>query len=462
MYVPTFTYGKIPVELWEYSALFLVLFIVLIYSGRIKRNNIKDKPQYRFFLWGLWAKITGAIIFSIIYTTYYSGGDSTGYYECALSFYKLLLESPTDFVTAYFGPGTPEIKSIFTPETGSPMGYMFFDEKTRMVMKLVLPFLVLGFGSFFLGTVLVSVFTYGALWRLYMMFTSHFPAFDRNLAIGILFMPSVFFWGSGILKDSFTLAGTCYFVVATNDLLNQKGNRIVNWFIILLSGFIIVSIKPYILLILLPGTLVWYFYGKIRKIKNVFFRYIMVPFIYSLVIVLSSIVLTGLGPRLGKFSPERALETAVVTQQDLQQDYYEGSSFDIGKFDPTPQSIAGKFPVAVAAGLFRPFLWESRNIVMIFSGLENLFILACTLYMLISIRRKVLFKLIADNPVILYSFLFSILFAFMIGLTTSNFGALVRFKIPLIPLYMASVMIILSHLRQFSIKSDSRSLKTIR
>jgi hypothetical protein len=462
MYVPTFTYGKIPVEFWEYSALFLVLFIVLIFSGRIKRNNIKAKPQYAFFLWGLWAKIIGAIIFSIIYTSYYSGGDTTGYYECALSFYKLLLHSPDDFVTAYFGPGTPEIKSIFTPETGSPMGYMFFDEKTRMVMKLVLPFLIASFGSFFLGTVLVAVFTYGALWRLYMMFTEYFPQFSKNLAIGILFMPSVFFWGSGILKDSFTLAATCYFVVATNDLLRKRGSKVLNWVFLFLSGFIIVSIKPYILLILLPGTLVWYFYDKIRKIKNAFFRYVMVPFIYAIVASLSFVVLNGLGSKLGKFSPERALETAVITQQDLQQDYYEGSSFDIGKFEATPLSVASKFPHAVVAGLFRPFIWEARNIVMIFSGLENLFILGCTLYMLISIRRRVFMKLISENPLILYSFLFAILFAFMIGITTSNFGALVRFKIPLIPLYMGSVMIILSHLRQFKLSKESRTLRTIR
>ena len=34
----------------------------------------------------------------------------------------------------------------------------------------------------------------------------------------------------------------------------------------------------------------------------------------------------------------------------------------------------------------------------------------------------------------------------MIGLTTSNFGALVRFRIPIIPLYMASVMVLLGYL----------------
>ncbi|MFT4879888.1 MAG: hypothetical protein ACI9LS_002054, partial [Flavobacteriales bacterium] len=80
------------------------------------------------------------------------------------------------------------------------------------------------------------------------------------------------------------------------------------------------------------------------------------------------------------------------------------------------------------------------------SGLENLFILILTLLVLIRVRFKVIYRLIADEPLILYSFVFALLFAFMIGVTTSNFGALVRFKIPLIPLYMGSMMVMYSHL----------------
>jgi hypothetical protein len=38
--------------------------------------------------------------------------------------------------------------------------------------------------------------------------------------------------------------------------------------------------------------------------------------------------------------------------------------------------------------------------------------------------------------------LFSITFAFSVGLTTSNFGALVRYKIPSIPFFLSSLIIL--------------------
>ena len=94
--------------------------------------------------------------------------------------------------------------------------------------------------------------------------------------------------------------------------------------------------------------------------------------------------------------------------------------------------------------------------VMLLSGLENLFILLLTLYVVFRFRFKVIWSLIKDYPLVLYSFVFAILFAFMIGVTTSNFGALVRFKIPLIPLYIGSLMVLYGQLRQLQLAQQSR------
>lgn len=447
LYIKTFIFGNVPIELWEYPVFILLLVAILVISGRIKRRNIDGNPAYRFFLWGLWAKVLGGLIFGMIYVFFYRTGDTTSYYECALAHCNMFTHDLGDFFTTYFGGGTIEIKSIFNAKTGTPMWYMMSNDNARIVYKILVPFQLLGLKSYFLTTVLVSVFTYGGLWRLYLMFTRYFPGMERNLAIAILFMPSVIFWGSGILKDSFTLAATCYFIDATNNLITHRKRRLPTILMLLISGYLIVLIKPYILLILFPGTLVWMSYSRIQQIKNAFFRYVFVPFIYAFIIGGSYFVLTSLGDRLGKFSLDNALETAVVTQHDLKQDYYDGNSFDIGDMEPTLPGVLSKFPVATFAGLYRPMLGESAQPLMLVAGLENLFIFVVTLMALLSLRRGLLFRLIAKEPVLLYSLVFALMFAFMIGVTTSNFGALVRFKIPLIPLYMAVMMVIIGHLR---------------
>jgi len=448
VYVQTFTYGKVPIEIWEWPVFIFLIIAFITAASYIQRKRIIAEPEFRFYSLGLIAKMFGGIAFACIYVFYYKQGDTTSFYECSMAFSRLLMHDLSDFFTVYTGPGTAEMKSYFTIDTGEPMMYMFEEASTRFTMKLLVPFMVLSGNSYFITTLLVAIFTYGALWQLFRMFVSYFPGYSKHIAIAILFMPSVLFWGSGILKDSFTLAATCYLMVFTYRIISKKGSILLNIIGLLFFTWVVLSIKAYVLLILIPCTLVWFFYARIRRIRNTLIRVATIPFIYLIVLLSSYLFFSRFGASFGKFSFDKALQTAVITQNDLKQDYYQGNSFDIGSWEPTPIGALSKFPQATIAGLFRPFVFESKNAVMIISGLENLFILGITLYVLIRIRWRFLVEIINRSPIILYSLVFSILFAFMIGLTTSNFGAMVRFKIPLIPLYMSSMMVFYSSMRE--------------
>ncbi len=48
--------------------------------------------------------------------------------------------------------------------------------------------------------------------------------------------------------------------------------------------------------------------------------------------------------------------------------------------------------------------------------------------------------LIASTPLMLFSFLFTIIFAIGVGVNSGNFGTLVRYKIPLMPFYLAGLI----------------------
>jgi hypothetical protein len=448
MYVQTFTYGKVPIHFWEVLVMVLLLFIVYLAGAAIRKRNIVKHPEYKYFIYGLWTKILGGLFFACIYIFYYVQGDTTSYYECAMSFSKLFFHDFGDFLQAYFGDGSPETKSFFTADTGEPMMYMFGESSTRFTMKLIVPFMIVSGDSYFITTLLVSIFTYGALWRLYMMFSGYFPEYRKQLAYAILFMPSVMFWGSGILKDSFTLAATCYLIVAFNQFIQRKGNMFLNVISILVFSLVVISIKAYIMIILMPSSFVWLFYNRISKMKNRLLRNLIVPFVYVVIVGGSYFGLKAFGESLGKFSIDKALKTASINQNDLKQEYYEGNSFDIGDFEPTIAGALSKFPQATMAGLFRPYIWDTRNVVMLLSGLENLFIMGLTFLVLLRMKWKRIYLFVSDHPIILYSMVFSVLFAYMVGLTTPNFGALVRFKIPLIPLYMACLMVIYGELRK--------------
>ena len=137
-----------------------------------------------------------------------------------------------------------------------------------------------------------------------------------------------------------------------------------------------------------------------------------------------------------------------ITSQDLIRDDYGVNNFNIGEFDASLGSILSKFPIAVGSALFRPFIWEIRNPVMMISAIENMLILFFTLYVIFKIKTKMLFGIILNYPLLIFSLLFSLFFAFSVGLTTANFGALVRLKIPCVPFYTASLIMIFDLYKQ--------------
>ena len=141
-------------------------------------------------------------------------------------------------------------------------------------------------------------------------------------------------------------------------------------------------------------------------------------------------------------SVDAIMDRAVATQEDLKREAYKGNSFDIGTIDPSLGGMLAKAPVAIFAGLFRPTLLDVRNPVMLISALENTALMLFLLYMLFKIGPIAFARFVFGKPMILFSFIFAIFFSFAVGLTTSNFGALVRYKIPALPFFLASMYMI--------------------
>jgi hypothetical protein len=77
-------------------------------------------------------------------------------------------------------------------------------------------------------------------------------------------------------------------------------------------------------------------------------------------------------------------------------------------------------PQAIATSLFRPFLWEARNPVMLLSALEATFFLAFTLRIFWRTGVFATLSIIGQTPVLLMSFIFSLVFAASVGITSST------------------------------------------
>jgi len=267
-------------------------------------------------------------------------------------------------------------------------------------------------------------------------------------AIAILFMPSVSFWGSGVGKDSFMLSALGWFVYSFYSLVKRnKGEPALKHYIfIIFSVFIMISIKAFNFYAMGICIGLWFVFELIGKINNDVLRVLLYPFVFVCVTAVGLVLFMMFGNLAGGEygSIDGMLSHALVVQQDLTREVYGENSFDIGAFEPTVPGILSKFPVATMAGLFRPYVWEANNGLMMLSALENVFLFFLTVYVLVTIGPRYFFQSFTRKPYILMlSLTFSILFAFSVGLVTANFGALVRYKIPLIPFYVAAMFIML-------------------
>ncbi|NOZ47371.1 MAG: hypothetical protein GXO79_11405 [Chlorobi bacterium] len=441
-------------NLLDIILVFLYVILAIMIARMHAKKKINDFSEYKYYTWGLFAKFFGGISVCLIYTFYYSGGDTVVYFNSAVALGKLLFVNPKAYFSILFGNLSAENYSMFSYATGWPT--YFNDPQSFAVARFVSPFTILGFRSFLATTVLVAAFNYSGIWRLYRLFVEKFPEMKPQLAIAILFMPSLIFWGSGILKDSFTISAGGWFVYSYYRITMKRKNIFTSILMLIISSYVLIAIKPYIFFSLLIGLVVWYTADLVNKFKKPFFKVLVSPIIILMVWGLGSVLVMYFGTLVGGAYKDidTLIEKAVVTQDDLKREYYQGNSFDIGVINPTIKGVLSKYPEAVTAGLFRPFIWESRNPVMFLAGVENLFLMVLLLFIIFSLGPIKILKATFKDSLLLSSLVFSLSFAFSIGLSTSNFGSLVRYKIPLIPFFVSYLFVVYYYNRKKVIYSD--------
>jgi hypothetical protein len=87
---------------------------------------------------------------------------------------------------------------------------------------------------------------------------------------------------------------------------------------------------------------------------------------------------------------------------------------------------------------------------MAFSFLEAFAFLVLTYMCFRRIGFGKFFATVASDPVIIFCFVFSIFFGGLIGMTTINFGALNRYKIPCIPFFLVMLFLVMDKSGKFS------------
>lgn len=445
IFLQTFNWESFTLVDYLYTPYLVLIAVIAAYIHQKKK--VKENPVYKYFLPGLVTKIVFALIFLLIFTEYYGYGDTIDYFKGSVSVSKLMLKDPGHFFSVLFGIADHNTSwYFFDADTAWPPHYLWKGNNTRFVISISSFFTTLGGRAFMPATILLAIFSYLGIWKLFLLFNEHFPHVSKHMAIAILFVPSVLFWGSGMMKDTYTLAASAWIVYNVFMIFIKKEKIPINIFLSLLNGIIILTIKPYIFVALFPGIVIWVFYYRIKKIKSKIAKVFFVPLMLLISFIIISAGLSSMEGMLGDYSSiDKATKKAQIIQEDLlREEQYGSNNYYIGQLDGSLAGLAKLAPLAVFSGMYRPFLWEARNPVMIISGLENFCLFMLSIYLLVKLKIIGFFRLIFSDPLLIFSMLFALFFLFGVGIASTNFGALVRYKIPAMPFLIATMFIMLA------------------
>ncbi len=419
----------------------ILLFVTAAMAYRI-RPRVTDPTTRAYFLPALSVKILGALAVGFIYQFYYNGGDTFNYHtHGSRHIWNAFIDSPDKGIRLLLSDGN-SYRDIYRYASRI---VFFTDPQSYAVVKTAAILDLFTFSSYSGTAILFAVLSFIGMWMFFLTFYEQYPHLHRWIAIAAFFIPSVFFWGSGLLKDTITLGCLGVATYQVYRIFIRKRFGISHLLLLAISLYGLYGIKIYILLTFLPAAIVWVFLANLDFIHSPVLKIMLAPFMLVCAIALGYLAMVKAGEDNAKYSLENVAMTAKITAYDI--GFYTGrdagSGYSLGELDGTFGSMVGLAPQAINVSLFRPYLWEVRNPLMLLSALESFFLLFLSIYIIVK-KNAGLFKAM-NNPNILFSLIFSIAFAFAVGVSTFNFGTLVRYKIPLLPFFLVALILILNY-----------------
>lgn len=421
------------------TPIFLMLMYGYIFS---QRNRIKDDTIRGYYVPAFTAKAFGAIAFGMIYQFYYGYGDTLRFFKEGRVIFQAFLESPYlwfRFLTTHVQDYSPDIvRYTFLMDT-----FVLGDGGSYNVVRVIAFFGAFTFNTYSSIALFFGLISFSGMWRMYLVFYNMFPHLHRPLAYAVFFIPSVYFWGSGISKDTLAIGalGWIFYCFYFGFILRRK--ILYNFFGLVVFGLILQGIKFYILGAFLVGAMLWIFLQYRSYIKSTALRALALPMVFVLAIPIILFGLRNLATDK-RYSLENIASTAKTTTDWLKyvSEKEGGSAYNLGENDGTTAGIARLAPAALWLGLFQPHPWQARNPVMVLSALEAFLFLFLTFRILFQVGIVRFYNLLLSEPITFCCLVFAVLIAVGSAITSANYGTMVRYRIPMMPFYLSMLYIL--------------------
>lgn len=393
----------------------------------IRKNNFFKLDSIAAWLPGAFflLKCISGIFLGLIYTIYYTNHNDTDtfkFFTDSKIMFDSLYTTPRDFLKMFTGiDGKSQELYPYYEKMNSWLNtnLIFNDNKTIIRLNAFFRFFSLGYYN--VHVIFINFVSFTGLICLYKAFIIYSPSKKRELFIFIFLIPSVLFWGSGLLKDSILLSGFGLLIYSFTLLL-KNGINLIRLIMFTIGLLILTVTKTYVIAIILPGLFAWW----ITKHSNTRTVILTFLFVYSLYFFVAF--------NLYRFNPDYNIAALIFYKQKNFIDFgtiHHASMISFPIIECSAMSILKNSPMAFCNTLFRPFLTDVHgNPMILLSAMENIMIIFLIIVCLISARK------IKIDPIVIFNILFIILLFVLIGMISPVLGAIVRYRIVALPCLM--------------------------
>lgn len=363
----------------------------------------------------LWA------VYTYVYTDR-ATADIYKYFDDSLVMHEALWHRPGDYLRMLLGVGNDS--AWFTEQYYSRMNHwvrrwdpgLHNDAHTMIRLNALLR--LLSFGHYHVHTVFAALVSTAGSVALYRALQPWAQGLRRGLAATIFLWPSVLFWSSGVLKECLLMAGLGF---AIWGVLGDGGLRTRwRWPLLLAAVSVMLLVKVYVLVCLLP-PLVAFAWCRARP-GRVLARYLAVHAAVAVAVLL-------IGARWPAYDP---LYLLAMKQHDfigLVREVPTGSYVVMEPLLPTVGSFLRQLPHALWMAFGSPFAVLDTGPLAWLGAVESAVLV---LLPLLALARR---RAWPDVPwaALLFALGFVLLLALVIGWTVPVVGALLRYRVPMLP-----------------------------
>lgn len=398
-----------------------LLYLILGYF--LLRYFFRHKgPRFQKLLLGFYiAKMACSLLMSLMIVFYWQGSDNYFYFNEGHNFNTLIRESWTNIKYFFLPVEQYNFRIDVDPVLMSNASNKGM-EANFMIAKFCALFYPLAFGRYLLVNLCFSFFSTIAQLKMYEVFSYRYPVLKKGLAVA-LFIPSILLYSSYINKETLCVSFIGFAIYHVYQIARNK-RRFLNVLLLALNLFLIYQVKVYVMMAIAAALVLI----ALLRSSFWFWRSILLARVFIVLFWIGAVVL--LVRNMSFFDPY--IIKFVDTSNAFQEGYNSGdgtSAFEFGEIETSFSGIVQKMPLGFYTAYFRPQLWEVYKPILFFSAIESFGLLIMALWALY-FKGKYIRRLIRQDFLAYLSVLYAIILGIIVGLTTFNYGTLVRYKIP--------------------------------